>query len=151
MKIKLNHSLLTITALLLSACQHDTREAAHKMPADSKDGRLARVEQDVSNFLTKNDFSREGNPCSCQWQISCECDWTIKCSWNVAFWWPHSVRHSIEKHSWALAGWSDDHATYLPHLTSVAASCDVEIAGLHGQVLGAEARERKKILSWILA
>ncbi|WNC72467.1 glycoside hydrolase family 3 C-terminal domain-containing protein [Thalassotalea psychrophila] len=57
---------------------------------------------------------------------------------------PHGVRHQIQRDSWSSAGWTDDHATYLPHLTSVAASWDPEIAILHGQVLGAEARERKK-------
>jgi len=57
---------------------------------------------------------------------------------------PHGVRHQIERHTWASAGWTDDHATYLPHLTSVAASWDTEIAALHGNVLGAEARQRKK-------
>jgi beta-glucosidase len=57
---------------------------------------------------------------------------------------PHGVRHQINRHDWASAGWTDDHATYLPHLTSVAASWDPEMAILHGKVLGAEARERKK-------
>lgn len=57
---------------------------------------------------------------------------------------PHGVRHQINRHDWASAGWTDDHSTYLPHLTSVAASWDLEIAALHGQVLGSEARERKK-------
>lgn len=57
---------------------------------------------------------------------------------------PHGVRHQIERHSWDSAGWTDDHATYLPHLTSVAASWDKNIARLHGEVLGAEARERQK-------
>nr|WP_246143393.1 glycoside hydrolase family 3 C-terminal domain-containing protein [Colwellia echini] len=57
---------------------------------------------------------------------------------------PHGVRHQIERHTWASAGWTDDHATYLPHLTSVAASWDLDMAALHGQVLGAEARDRKK-------
>jgi len=57
---------------------------------------------------------------------------------------PHGVRHQINRHDWNSAGWTDDHATYLPHLTSVAASWDKNIAALHGQVLGAEARERKK-------
>ncbi|MCJ8300574.1 MAG: hypothetical protein MJK13_16800, partial [Pseudomonadales bacterium] len=57
---------------------------------------------------------------------------------------PHGVRHQIERHTWASAGWTDDYSTYLPHLTSVAASWDREIARLHGQVLGAEARDRKK-------
>jgi beta-glucosidase len=57
---------------------------------------------------------------------------------------PHGVRHQINRHDWASAGWTDDHSTYLPHLTSVAASWDTEMAILHGQVLGAEARDRKK-------
>eukprot|EP00487_Bulimina_marginata_P010011 TRINITY_DN4698_c0_g1_i1.p1 TRINITY_DN4698_c0_g1~~TRINITY_DN4698_c0_g1_i1.p1 ORF type:complete len:144 (-),score=23.39 TRINITY_DN4698_c0_g1_i1:7-438(-) len=57
---------------------------------------------------------------------------------------PHGVRHQIQRDSWDSAGWTDDHSTYLPHLTSVAASWDLEIARLHGQVLGAEARDRKK-------
>ncbi len=57
---------------------------------------------------------------------------------------PHGVRHQIERDSWASAGWTDDHATYLPHLTSVAASWDRNMAALHGQVLGAEARDREK-------
>jgi beta-glucosidase len=57
---------------------------------------------------------------------------------------PHGVRHQINRDDWNSAGWTDDHATYLPHLTSVAASWDLSIATLHGQVLGAEARDRKK-------
>ncbi len=57
---------------------------------------------------------------------------------------PHGVRHQIQRHSWDSAGWDDDHATYLPHLTSVAASWDVNMARLHGNVLGSEARERGK-------
>lgn len=57
---------------------------------------------------------------------------------------PHGVRHQIERHSWESANWTDDHATYLPHLTSVAASWDLEMATLHGTILGREARDRKK-------
>ena len=57
---------------------------------------------------------------------------------------PHGVRHQIQRDSWDSAGWTDDHATYLPHLTSVAASWDRNIAALHGQVLGSEARHREK-------
>ena len=57
---------------------------------------------------------------------------------------PHGVRHQINRHDWDSAGWTDDHSTYLPHLTSVAASWDKEMAILHGKVLGAEARDRKK-------
>ncbi|WP_226960709.1 beta-glucosidase family protein [Thalassotalea sp. LPB0316] len=57
---------------------------------------------------------------------------------------PHGVRYQIERDSWAPAGWDDDYSTYLPHLTSVAASWNVDMAKLHGEVLGAEARDRKK-------
>ena len=57
---------------------------------------------------------------------------------------PHGVRYEIERHSWNSAGRTDDYATYLPHLTSVAASWDTKMAQLHGQVLGAEARDRGK-------
>lgn len=57
---------------------------------------------------------------------------------------PHGVRHQIERDSWDSAGWDDDHATYLPHLTSVAASWDRNMAALHGEVLGKEARHREK-------
>ncbi len=57
---------------------------------------------------------------------------------------PHGVRHQIQRHSWDSAGWTDDDSTYLPHLTSVAASWDKNMATLHGTVLGREARDRKK-------
>ncbi len=57
---------------------------------------------------------------------------------------PHGVRHQIKRHSWDSAGWTDDDSTYLPHLTSVAASWDVNMASLHGKVLGSEARDRGK-------
>lgn len=57
---------------------------------------------------------------------------------------PHGVRHQIQRDSWDSAGWEDDHATYLPHLTSVASSWDPKMAELHGYVLGREARHRGK-------
>lgn len=57
---------------------------------------------------------------------------------------PHGVRQEISRHSWNSAGWSDDQATYLPHLTTVAATWDPEMAALHGDVLGSEARHRRK-------
>ena len=57
---------------------------------------------------------------------------------------PHGVRHQIERYSWDSAGWTDDDSTYLPHLTSVAASWDKDMATLHGSVLGSEARHRGK-------
>lgn len=57
---------------------------------------------------------------------------------------PHGVRQEISRDSWASAGWTDDQSTYLPVLTNVAASWDPEMATLHGNVLGAEARHRDK-------
>ena len=57
---------------------------------------------------------------------------------------PHGVREEISRDSWKPAGWDNDHATYLPVLTAVAASFNPDMATLHGSVLGAEARERGK-------
>jgi beta-glucosidase len=57
---------------------------------------------------------------------------------------PHGVRQEVSRDSWASAGWTDDHATYLPPLTAVAASWNTEMATLHGNVLGSEARHRRK-------
>ena len=57
---------------------------------------------------------------------------------------PHGVREEISRDSWKPANLTDDHSTYLPPLTAVAASFNPEMATLHGSVLGAESRERKK-------
>lgn len=57
---------------------------------------------------------------------------------------PHGVREEISRHSWNTAGWTDDYATYLPPLTTVAASWNTKMAALHGDVLGSEARHRRK-------
>lgn len=57
---------------------------------------------------------------------------------------PHGVRHEIERYSWNSANWHNDYSTYLPPLTAVAASWDPEMAALHGNVLGSEARHRNK-------
>ncbi|WP_348272994.1 glycoside hydrolase family 3 C-terminal domain-containing protein [Shewanella aestuarii] len=59
---------------------------------------------------------------------------------------PHGVRYEIDRNSWAPGGWTNDHSTYLPPLTAVAASWDPHMARLHGNVLGAEARHRNKDL-----
>lgn len=57
---------------------------------------------------------------------------------------PHGVRYEINRHDWGPANLESDHSTYLPPLTTVAASWDVEMATLHGNVLGSEARHRGK-------
>ena len=59
---------------------------------------------------------------------------------------PHGVRYEISRDSWMPAGWTDDYSTYLPNLTAVAASWDPDMASLHGNVLGSEARHRRKDL-----
>ena len=57
---------------------------------------------------------------------------------------PHGVREQIGPHSWASAGSTDDFATYLPVLTTLAASWNPELATLHGEVLADEALKRGK-------
>lgn len=57
---------------------------------------------------------------------------------------PHGVREEISLHSWKPAGRSDDFATYLPTGTALAATWNPELARRHGEVLGAEARFRRK-------
>ncbi len=57
---------------------------------------------------------------------------------------PHGVRYQMQRHGWERENLSDDRATYLPPLTAVAASWNPQMASLHGNVLGAEARHRNK-------
>ncbi|MBF0198947.1 MAG: glycoside hydrolase family 3 C-terminal domain-containing protein [Planctomycetes bacterium] len=57
---------------------------------------------------------------------------------------PHGVREETDRVEWIPAGWNNDHATYLPPLISVAGSWDRDLARRHGEVLGSEARHRRK-------
>jgi beta-glucosidase len=57
---------------------------------------------------------------------------------------PHGVRHQIQRNGWDADNSVDDYATYLPPLMAVAASWDENMAMLHGNVLGSEARARGK-------
>ncbi len=57
---------------------------------------------------------------------------------------PHGVRREIRRVSWEWQEGVDDEATYLPTGIALAATWNPEMARLHGQVLGAEARERGK-------
>jgi len=57
---------------------------------------------------------------------------------------PHGVREETARDEWLPAGWNNDHATYLPPLISVAGSWDKDLARRHGEVLGSEARHRRK-------
>ena len=143
MNIKLKSFSLALIFLLLCACQEDAPKTMQQ-PLAVKADRLVTVEQDVESLLSKMTLPEKVSltHASGKFHINAIDRLGVPEMWLSDG--PHGVRHQIERHSWASAGWTDDHATYLPHLTSVAASWDVEIARLHGQVLGAEARDRKK-------
>lgn len=57
---------------------------------------------------------------------------------------PNGVREDIGPHDWKRAGRSDDYATYLPVLITLAATWNPELAKGHGEVIGAEALKRGK-------
>ena len=57
---------------------------------------------------------------------------------------PHGVRAEINRHVWAYAGWTNDSASYFPTGTAFAAAWNPELAYRRGEVLGEEARWRKK-------
>ena len=57
---------------------------------------------------------------------------------------PHGVRAEINRHDWAYAGWTNDSAFYFPTGTAFAAAWNPELAYRRGEVLGEEARWRKK-------
>jgi len=123
--------------------QHE-REQPDKKQSEQKSQRLAQVEQNVERLLNKMTLPEKVSLAHASGKFHINAIERV----GIPEMWlsdgPHGVRHQIERHTWASADWTDDHATYLPHLTSVAASWDTEIARLHGQVLGAEARDRKK-------
>ena len=57
---------------------------------------------------------------------------------------PHGVHAEINRHDWAYAGWTNDSASYFPTGTAFAAAWNPELAYRRGEVLGEEARWRKK-------
>ena len=57
---------------------------------------------------------------------------------------PHGVRAEINRHDWAYAGWTNDSASYFPTGPAFAAAWNPELAYRRGEVLGEEARWRKK-------
>lgn len=57
---------------------------------------------------------------------------------------PHGVRAEINRHDWAYVGWTNDSASYFPTGTAFAAAWNPELAYRRGEVLGEEARWRKK-------
>ena len=57
---------------------------------------------------------------------------------------PHGVRAEINRYDWAYVGWTNDSASYFPTGTAFAAAWNPELAYRRGEVLGEEARWRKK-------
>ena len=57
---------------------------------------------------------------------------------------PHGVRAEINRHDLPYAGWKNDSASYFPTGTAFAAAWNPELAYRRGEVLGEEARWRKK-------
>lgn len=148
LKNRLKSTSLILMVLALSAgtsaCIDDNTRSSTKKNVVVVKSRLDSVESDVEALLSKMTLAEKVSLAHASGKFHINAIERV----GIPEMWlsdgPHGVRHQIERHTWASADWTDDHATYLPHLTSVAASWDVEIAALHGQVLGAEARERKK-------
>jgi beta-glucosidase len=141
--------LIHITAVLffsigLSACEKNNKSTITEPVFAQSNNRLTAVEEDVEALLVKMTLPEKVSLAHASGKFHINAIERV----GIPEMWlsdgPHGVRHQIERHTWDSAGWTDDHSTYLPHLTSVAASWDVEMARLHGQVLGAEARDRKK-------
>ncbi len=128
----------------LSACGSNQQESSQLGNESQKATRIASVETDVEAMLAKMTLPEKVSLAHASGKFHINAIERV----GIPEMWlsdgPHGVRHQIERNTWESAGWTNDHATYLPHLTSVAASWDKDIAALHGQVLGAEARERKK-------
>jgi len=136
---------LTVVAALLASCsQGEQIKISSKHTGMIKSDRLDTVEENVEALLKKLTLEEKISlvHASGKFHINAIERVGIPEMWLSDG--PHGVRHQINRDDWNSAGWTDDHSTYLPHLTSVAASWDPAIAALHGQVLGAEARERKK-------
>jgi beta-glucosidase len=136
-------SVLTLTASL-SGCGSSQKDVSTLESQNQREARFASVETDVEAMLAKMTLPEKVSLAHASGKFHINAIERV----GIPEMWlsdgPHGVRHQIERDSWNSAGWTNDHATYLPHLTSVAASWDKDIAALHGQVLGAEARERKK-------
>ncbi len=128
----------------LSGCGSSQKDIAALESESQRAARCASVETDVEAMLAKMTLPEKVSLAHASGKFHINAIERV----GIPEMWlsdgPHGVRHQIERDSWNSAGWTNDHATYLPHLTSVAASWDKDIAALHGQVLGAEARERKK-------
>src|SRR5208283_1424369 len=57
---------------------------------------------------------------------------------------PHGVREGVGPYSWNSAGHTDDYATWMPALSALGSTWNVDLATAFGNVLGQESRARNK-------
>ena len=57
---------------------------------------------------------------------------------------PHGVREDVGPFNWKPAGHTDDYATYMPALSSLGSTWNLDLATAYGNVLGQESRKRGK-------
>ncbi|WP_068544460.1 beta-glucosidase [Thalassotalea crassostreae] len=146
----MNHKLKIIAAALLSASTaacievksgSTEQQAAAQSPLET---RLAGVEEKVESLLSQLTLEEKVSlvHANSKFAIASIERLGIHEMWMSDG--PHGVRQEVSRDSWKSAGWTDDQSTYLPPLTTVAASWNPEMSTLHGNVLGAEARHRRK-------
>lgn len=139
--------ILSLLAMLVLGCEANetlSPQAGKMATADHRAERLQNVESEVERLLSQLTLEEKVSLTHANTKFSIP---SIERLGIHEMWMsdgPHGVRYEISRHSWAPAGWTDDEATYLPPLTTVAASWNPAIAELHGSVLGSEARHRRK-------
>ncbi|WNC73077.1 glycoside hydrolase family 3 C-terminal domain-containing protein [Thalassotalea psychrophila] len=144
----MNYKLKLIAAALLStgtiACTDVQTNSNSTVQATPLQNRLAGVEQKVESLLAQLTLEEKVSlvHANSKFAIASVERLGIHEMWMSDG--PHGVRKEVSRDSWKSAGWTDDQSTYLPPLTTVAASWNPEMAQLHGNVLGAEARHRRK-------
>tara|TARA_A100001015_G_scaffold199945_1_gene223254 strand:+ start:524 stop:3022 length:2499 start_codon:yes stop_codon:yes gene_type:complete len=128
----------------LARIEYDHPPAAYRTSDASESEKAAMLETEVERLLGQLTLEEKVSLChaNSKFAVAGVDRLQIKPMWMSDG--PHGVRNEISFDSWAPAGWDTDFATYLPVLSGVAASFNIEMASLHGSVLGSEARERKK-------
>ncbi|WP_065188512.1 glycoside hydrolase family 3 C-terminal domain-containing protein [Shewanella woodyi] len=145
--MKRKRLFVCISMLLMTAvgCHQQQQALTPATPLSAhKQQRLANVEQNVESLLAQMTLDEKISltHANAKFSIAAIERLGIHEMWMSDG--PHGVRHEIERYSWNSANWQDDQSTYLPPLTAVAASWNREMAALHGNVLGSEARQRNK-------
>jgi beta-glucosidase len=142
--------LATICLITLSCSQEQAATNSTDTPANSgelspREKRLANVEAEVERLLPQLTLEEKISllHASGKFNLNAIERLGIHEMWMSDG--PHGVRYEMIRHGWTRdAERNDDFSTYLPPLTTVAASWNPEMATLHGNVLGAEARQRNK-------